>query len=317
MIGNSTNCNKSIYVPKGKFTYCLSKIINQDSEESSSNFFKKLHFALAYALDKPISNNTLIVHGATNGYPERFDFLRSGFRNIWNILMVREPVIGHYARIRHWYEESNGDPEEYLEWHTRYMSNFYLSQLGWENCTKAVKTEDLHHSPKETLNKIINWISIPWDNCLLQSTFLGINWLFQPNKIYIDPFNKEIISIKKYTHLFTSFDHYRIAICFRKLYSTWNYEFPNPPHRLKLLLKIFSPFKIERLAGSKLLQRLKVRKMIFIQLLNLEYLLCDGRFVRRYVLYKLFGKHLMNRILRSTGRKIVQERLSKSIIELL
>ena len=231
--------------------------------------------------------------------------------------MVREPVIGHYARIRNWYEENNGEPEEYLERNIRFMKFFYLSQLGWENCTKAVKVEDLHHSPKETLDKIINWIDIPWHECLLQSSFLGVNWLFQPNKIYMEPFNPEIISIKKYTHLFTPLDHYRIAICFRKLYSAWGYKFPDKPTRLKLLLGIFSSFKIERLGGSTLLQRLKVRKMIVVQLFNLELDPYLSYLSKRHILYMLLGKDLTNRILLITGSKIHQARLSNSIIELL
>ena len=29
--------------------------------------------------------------------------------------MVREPVIGHYAQINHWFEENDGDPKFYLK----------------------------------------------------------------------------------------------------------------------------------------------------------------------------------------------------------
>lgn len=311
MIGNSITGTKDIYVPKESFTRCLSQIVNQNSQETASSFFKKLHVALAFALDKPISDKTIIVHGATNGHPYRFDFLRSGFRNNWNILMVREPVVGHYASIMTLKEENKVKQEDLLLIAIAYMRLYYLSQLGWENCTKSVKIEDLHHSPKETLKKIINWIDIPWDDCLLQSTFLGEKWLFKPNKIYMKPLNPEIITTKKYAHLFTSFDHYRIAICFRKLYTTWGYKFPSQPLSLKLLLRLFSPFKIEKLSGSNLAKRFSVRKMLFMSLFSPTIL------SKRDLIYNLLGKDLTNILLRSTGRKSHQVRLSKSIIELL
>ena len=77
MIGSNKNGTKDIYVPKERFTRWLLKNINNDSQETASSFYKKLHFALAYALEKPISDRTIIVHGATNGYPYRFNFLRT------------------------------------------------------------------------------------------------------------------------------------------------------------------------------------------------------------------------------------------------
>ena len=48
--------------------------------------------------------------------------------------------------------------EKYLQEAITSMSWFYSPLKGWENCTKAVRIEALHHATNETLKKITNWI---------------------------------------------------------------------------------------------------------------------------------------------------------------
>lgn len=310
MIGNKQVGTKDIYVPKERFSQCLSYLVRRNQEETASSFFKKLHFALSYALGKPLTRDTIIVHGATNGHPKRFDFMRSGFRNVWNILMVRDPVIGNYARIKLWIELNDGKPEEQFIRVINKMGHYYLSQIGWEECTKAVRLEDLKHSPNKTLEKIIKWIDVPWDDSLLQSTFLGKKWYFSQSEIHMKPFNTETISSKRYTHLFSPFDRYRIAICFRKLYDAWGYEVPIRPQNMNLLLNFLTRFKIEQLAGSRTGQIMRAR-------MKLIRFLAIPRFTEKEVLRKLIGENLLNMILKRAGKEKYSARLSKYIIPLL
>ena len=44
--------------------------------------------------------------------------------------------------------------------------------VSWnERNTRAVRLEDLHQRPRETLERLCAWLDIPWDDALLQSTF--------------------------------------------------------------------------------------------------------------------------------------------------
>jgi len=314
MVGSVITGSKDIYVPKERFTHCLSQIVNQNSHETSSSFFKKLHIALAFALDKPISDRTVIVHGATNGTPQRLDFLTSGFRNNWNLLMVREPVIGHYAQINHWIEENDKDkPENLLPRAIIMMRSYYLALTGWENCTKAIRLEDLHHAPIETIKKIINWVNIPWDDCLLEPTFLGRKWFFSQKEIYKKTFNPDIINSKKYQYLFSASDNYYIARCFKRLYDCWGYSLPTVPNnQLKLIIRFFSSFKIENSFKSS------VQKIIFTRMLLIMSLINITKNSKKALLEKIVGERALNKILSSMGKESYYKNcLSKKIIPLL
>jgi len=312
MIGNRQSETKDIYVPKERFSRCLSHLVRRNEGETASSFFKKLHWALSYALDKPLMRDTIIVHGATNGSPHRFDFMRSGFRNVWNILMVRDPVIGNYARIKLLIESNDGKAKEQFVRVIRMMQDYYLSQIGWEECTRAVRHEDLKHLPHKTLEKIIEWIGIPWDDSLLQSTFLGKKWYFSQSRFHMKPFDTEAISSTRYTHLFTPFDRYRIAVCFRKLYAAWGYEMPEKPHNTNILLSFLTRFKIEQLTGSRLGQIMAARMQLIRFLVIPRFL-----FNKREVLRALIGVNLLNMILKCAGKEKYHDTLSKHIIPLL
>ena len=312
---------KEISVPKEPFVECLSNIVNFDLDENASSFFKKIHFALAYALNKPISSDTLIVHGSTNAHPYRFEFKRSGFRNVWNLLMVRDPVIGHYALIKRWIEDQSTawshKPENFMTETLYYMRSFYENIEGWEHCTKAVRLEDLHKYPKKTLTKIIDWVDIPWDDSLYQSTFLGIEWYFSNKAIHRKPFNTEIISRSRYSHLFTPLENHLLSMSVYELYKKWKYDLPNRPLIIDYFLSIlglFKRFKIEKL------NRMRFSKIVDARIILIKMLvasLLTFGLSKRSKLYKLLGRDLTNRLLRSAEKRIHPVQLPKSIIELL
>jgi len=312
---------KEISVPKEPFVECLYNIVNPDLDENAAGFFKKIHFALAYALNKPISSETLIVYGSGNNHPYRCEFKKSGFRNVWNLLIVREPVIGHYAMIKRWLEDLSTPwshiPDNFMI-ETLYYMNYYFKNIeGWEHCTKAVKLEDLHKYPKKTLTKIIDWVDIQWNDSLYQSTFLGIKWHFSNKAIHAKPFNPEIISRNRYSHLFTPLENHLLSMSVYKLYKKWKYDLPNQPLIINYFLSIFGLFnrfkieKINKIPFSKIV----VARIIIIKML-IAPLLTFG-LSKRSILYKLLGRDLTNRLLRSAEKKMHPVELSKSITELL
>ena len=243
-IGNNLDPQQKIYVPLSQFKECLSQIVSK--VETSSEFYRKVHYSLAFALNKKINHDTIILHGATNATPQRLNFIyNGGFERIWHILMVRDPVYGHFAQINHWIEEKEDRKSElFLPDAINMMLKYNLMLNGWEESSIALKLEQLHKHPKETLKKLIIWLEIPWNDSLLESTFLGKRWQFSNNEKYSEVFNLNRISPDKYNFILNKNDYKLFSLIFHKLYKTWEYDYSinNNNH---LLVCFFSKFKIE------------------------------------------------------------------------
>ena len=317
-IEDKKNGVTEISVPKEPFIQCLNEIVDLNKDETASDFFKKIHIALGAALGKDISSNTIIVHGSSNMHPHRAEFIKDEFKNVWNMLMVRDPVISHYAQIKRWIEDPivSGfhDPNNHIVDTLKYMQSFYFSIEGWKNCTRAVRVEDVHNNFDETMNQIINWLNIPWSDNLKKSTFLDINWNFSNNKIHSKPINPKIISKSRYKYLFTDSDYHLLSMSVWRLYKKWNYIIPNRwliINILTAILSLFKRLKVEKDYKVNLIKIIEARLTLLMMLFNIN------KISKKSIIIKIFGRNFLNKILKLTNRKIDRLNSSSSIIELL
>ena len=302
--------SKNISIPKDRFINSLTKILSK--KENASDFFKKIHFALAAAIDKKITSNTIILYGATNASPHRLKFVQdANFKNVWNLLMVRDPVIGHYAQINHWLDVGEIQKDLFLYKAINLMCMYNCKILGWEENTKAIKLENLHNSPTQTIEKITKWIGLSFEVSLLIPTFLGIKWEFKANDSFKDTFNIDRISATKYKFLLDSEDYSVISNTFKNLYKKW--EYGNPKLTFKIFRHFFKKFKAEKIFGATQTTIIKTRVLLIIVYLNIYI----NQSVAQYFFYKFFGVNFINKIKKNLLKKQINPITSKQIILLL
>jgi hypothetical protein len=110
----------------------------------------------------------------------------------------------------------------------------------------AIKLEDLHAYPKALMAALARWLEINWDDCLLQSTFNGMQWWNRPESKRVSGFDKEIPS-HSYSEFVSARDRFILTPLLRRQYRAWGYE--KPASRLALLLHL--PFLLLPLSREK------------------------------------------------------------------
>jgi hypothetical protein len=309
--GNYSNLiSNNIHVPKDRFINSLTNILSQ--KENAPDFFKKIHFALAEAIDKKITSKTIILYGATNATPHRLKFIQdANFKEVSNLLMVREPVIGHYAQINHWLDEGEINKDMFLYRALNMMCIYNRNILGWEKNTKAIRLEDLHNTPIETIKKIIKWIGLSYEDSLLYPSFIGKKWQFSENDALKSTFDIERISPSKYNYLLDTQDHLILTNIFKSVYKEWCYE--KPKITTKAYKHFFKKFKAEKLFGATKTTIIKTRVLLIIVYLNIYI----NRSIVQSFFYKFFGVDFINKIKTNLLKKQTNPITSKQIISLL
>lgn len=253
-------------IPRDKFVARLFELLEPGATETASDFFKKLHISLAWAIGVQIHEDTVIIHAPHIPSEDRIQFIRDGFTDIKNLHMVREPVFG----IMSWWKSDvrHGQSDTYPEVHLmiRWMEFNYYPQRDWDECSRAIRLDDLHIRPRETMELILKWLSLPWDECVLNATFLGRTWQFDTSRLYTTPFNPEIVSPIRHADVLDSDDHYRLALPVHHIYRAWNYEIPSKPRLSLWLTMLFRPLKVETRKNSSIKSKWETRCLLFPRL---------------------------------------------------
>lgn len=114
--------------------------------------------------------------------------------------------------------------------------------------SRYIRLEDLHLQPKETLQKICNWLKIEWNDCLMDSTFMGKKWYNRVGFLRVSGFNKKIIE-QKYDQYFNWFDRYRLKLLSKNEQEYFGYHsfsfFDKIIYYSILPILLLLPFKLE------------------------------------------------------------------------
>lgn len=230
--------DRHIKVDRPLFEKALFELVQESHQESASSFFKKLHFALAKALGKSVNERTKIVFSLHSPALRRSKFIIKDFEDRKFIHVIRDPVTAAYSLYKHY------------EWNGFNIGlagviaamNAFAPISGEDENSRAVKLEDLHFAPRETLNKICNWINIEWSDTLLESTFLGVKWGNMAGTERVSGFN-QVIPNKTHSDICSELDRARLAWVFGPLYKKWCYHRPDLHVRF---YDFFRRFQIEK-----------------------------------------------------------------------
>jgi hypothetical protein len=232
--------SEKLEIDKGKFIRAMRRTLVELPHIDRKVFFQAIHTAYAVASGRSLqldrSKPLRIVYQLHMNWPDLVSKLVSDFPKAKMIHMIREPFQTMGSHFMH----TKGD--------CHIMNKFYEDAFfyGGKERSKGVKLEDLHTKPRETLEKIIQWIGIDWSDSLLQSTFNGKKWWNLKDTEQVNGFNKVIIS-KDHGNLYFKFDRYRLKVLYSKRFKLWGYSVKQMSRLESLLLLpfLFIPFKME------------------------------------------------------------------------
>jgi hypothetical protein len=146
--------------------------------ETRRAFFQFLHVAYSLALGRrPATPQPLMVyslHWWDAVLAQRFleDFPQAQFLHT-----VRDPITTYDRSFEH-FLKYNAD-EETSWWMIRYLNKADHPYPGMESRTRAIRFEDLHNKTEETIRRLADWLSLPYQVSLSKSTFNGTPYVVE------------------------------------------------------------------------------------------------------------------------------------------
>lgn len=163
--------NTVLTLDQEKFCCAMEAILDEGAKIVSRKlFFQAIHVAYHYALGRafPESGAPLIVyplHAASR--KKKVLQFEEDFPAARYILMIREPV----DTLQSEYKTAPGN---------LFFALFGVLlggvPFGDSERFRAVRLEDLRSDRKATMQRLADWTGIPWDECLISSTYQGQQW---------------------------------------------------------------------------------------------------------------------------------------------
>jgi hypothetical protein len=124
--------------------------------------------------------------------------------------------------------------------------------FGMESRTRAIRFEDLHCDTAETMRDLSDWLGLPYQSTLLQSTFNGIPWVVKRDGITWSGRRPE--QAQRSLRYISLKDRGLLFALFYKNFANWNYPHPRIFRHALVRYAIFFtlipfPLKIEIVAA--------------------------------------------------------------------
>jgi len=242
--------NEYFQLDKSKFKGYMQEYLDDGSEVSRKLFFQAIHLAYSKVLDREVRNPIIVFGLHSLKFPHRFKSLMEDFSDVTFLQMVRNPVMATASRFRRQF--INGIAISHFHKFINGVSQGGLMDpstpaSGW----RAVRMEDLHSNPKKTMQNICNWIDLPWNDVLLESTINGKQWWNEPQSMQISGFSTAF-STQKFEDYLNHLDSFRLYILLSRKCIKWDYKVTWLNKRLiakfLILPLLLIPFKVEIMA---------------------------------------------------------------------
>lgn len=160
--------------------------------EARLRFFQFLNIAIAVAIGRMVRNPRPVIVYAQHFFDDRAakslveDFPCGRF-----IHTIRDPISAFDSWYdRYFYLNTHGNIGRRDPW---YMSTAFDTmstllpldrpQHGMEMRTRAVRFEDLHLAPEETMRRVSSWLGVPYRPSMAESTFNGGPYVVESNGV--------------------------------------------------------------------------------------------------------------------------------------
>ena len=248
---------------------------------SRRTFFLFVHIAYNLALGRrPASSRPLIVCALHFWNNLRARQLVGDFPQVKFIHTIRDPITSFDRMFGWWFDAELLQPREPLRGRraaaahviepTRYISalaarnvvRFHIDtdrpHSGMESRTRAIRFEDLHCDIAQTMRELSDWLGLPYQATLLDSTFNGIPYVVtRDGKTWSGPRPEQA---QRHSRNISRKDRALLFALFYENFLAWNYPCPkifgNPIVRcLVLVLFPLLPMKMEMIVARAVFKR--------------------------------------------------------------
>ena len=191
--------DEKLEVDSETFKRVMADLIGTEVQVDRKLFFQALHVAYADALGWQVKDPQ-ILFGLHIPHPRVMQEFFNDFPDGKILQMIRHPVSALGSHFRHYLKSGHVHPTAVPGMVSGAISGPPIP-LETRSQWRGVRLEDLHKSPRETMQRICDWLEIPWDETLVQSTVNGKQWwnekgrpqLSGPNQAIISQSNKDYI----------------------------------------------------------------------------------------------------------------------------
>jgi len=249
------NKDKCLRVDRNVFSQTVMELIGSNKQPSRKVFFQAVHSAYAHALKRKVSN-PIICYGlhVNNRVLAPVRKHMEDFPNTRYLHMVRHPVPGIASEFRNLQALGGLSLKSAAGILRLAIERAYPIPLSNRAKWRAVKLEDLHRNPRQTMEKVCKWLDIPWNDSLLKSTVNGLQWWNEKKGLQVSGPNESILRQKYVDGYVTEFDRFRFCILFAPYCVSWDY--PVKVWQTSLLVRfiilplLLIPFRIETISLS-------------------------------------------------------------------
>jgi len=221
------NRDQCLTVSKEKFRAYLTAILIEHKESVPRKlFFQAVHVAYRCASNQPgeIDSDTHIVYPIHTPIPSKYTAqFAEDFPQAKYILTVRKPIDTTASMIRH------------LKRTGRIVENYLVAVLyqmlfagvpttnGVADSSRALRLEDLHRAPRETMQQLCRWLDLRWDETLMKSTVNGLEWWGDTSSLQVQGFSQAVVA-RRHDDELPAIDHLRLNVLFAPKNMTWGYQ---------------------------------------------------------------------------------------------
>jgi hypothetical protein len=227
---------------------------------NSREFIIQCHKAYNFALGKKNKGKKLLVLPLHTLPPDEYHKMFADFPDLKIVNMVRHPVSLYYSALKHYdsmHRRSKVLNFNFTEAALSFLFNDYhygqfkrYETFGFRYFPEskkeqqvAIVLEELHKNPSANMKSLATWLTIPWSNTLLASTFNGQRWWSRAESSRINGFVKNPDKLVKNKNGW-KIDELRIEYYTRHQMKEWGYT-GNQLNKCIALFLILVPFKSE------------------------------------------------------------------------
>lgn len=213
--------NQCFKVDREVFAKSLRELVSDTSKPfCRKTFFLAIH--LAYARASATSHHEYLaivfpIHVIAAGAAQFME----DFPNAYHLFCIRDPIQS-FCSFYVWFG-ATGLPH--------LLENIFFGGRLCDHApcnanARALKLEDLHVQPRQTLERLVRWLDIPWSDSLMESTFQGLQWWGGSKSPLSETFCPERVQPKSWPFM-PQGDLDRLQFLLRKRYEVWKYPLPS------------------------------------------------------------------------------------------
>lgn len=221
--------DKILKVCKKEFKSHFVGFLQSFGKVTRKTVFLSSYYAYFLTQGHQLDNKKIIFFQAHTINTYSLSKLKNDFPNFKTLISIRDPRSTFTSHVNHFVNKNNNgyiSLKQYIDLYTPMLGLFdqaHEAHLDINNI-KTIKLEDVHNSPRETLQNLAQWMGISYEKTLLHSSCHGLTWWGDATIPPVTGFAKHIINTKWKSYL-SMLDLLKMEISLEKYIVKYNYKF--------------------------------------------------------------------------------------------